>query len=92
MTFRFSKDIRWSCTAILFLCLQITRADIRPQVKRAVNLVIAYDHLIFLKSVRMYLWVNILTYQCHIKVDNVLAQKAWAFKKIFRCSELTYIK
>ena len=33
-----------SCMTILFLCLQITKSDIRPQVKWAVNLVIADIH------------------------------------------------
>ena len=34
-----------SCMTILFLDLQITRSDIRPQTKQAVSLVIAYGHL-----------------------------------------------
>ena len=34
-----------SCVTVLFLCLQSIRADIRPQVKRAANLVIKDGHL-----------------------------------------------
>ena len=33
-----------SCMTILFLNLQITRSDIRPHIKWAVSLVIAYGH------------------------------------------------
>ena len=44
-----------------FLCLQITRSDIRWHIKNAVNLVIADGHFIFIRSLSGYLWVNILT-------------------------------
>ena len=44
-----------------FLCSQITQTGIRSQIKRAVNLVIAYGHLIFLGGLCGYVWVNILT-------------------------------
>ena len=47
---------------LLFLNLQITRPDIRPHIKLAVSLVIAYMvTLIFLWGFCGYLWVNILT-------------------------------
>ena len=41
-------------------CLQITRSDMRPGVKRAVSLVIPDGHLIFLRRLRRYVWVNVL--------------------------------
>ena len=37
------------CMTILFLCLQITRSDIRPHVKRAFSLVNVEYHLIFFR-------------------------------------------
>ena len=53
MIFVLFSDI---CVAILFLSLQITKADTRPQVKWAVNLVIADSHfLVFLKG---FEWVR----------------------------------
>ena len=42
-----------------FLCLQITRSDIRWHIQNAVSLVIADGH--FIRSLSGYLWVNILT-------------------------------
>ena len=50
MTPGISMDVQhyvWPCS---FLCLQITTADTRPQVKLVVNLVIADGHLIFLRG------------------------------------------
>ena len=44
-----------------FICLQITKADIKPQAKWAVNLVIADGHIIYLRSLCKYVWVNIFT-------------------------------
>ena len=48
-----------SCMIIVFSCLQITRSDIRPHVKWAVNLVIAAGNLIFLRGLCRCVWVNI---------------------------------
>ena len=45
----------------LFLCVQITRSDIRTRVKWAVSLVIADGHLIFLRGLCGYAWANIVT-------------------------------
>ena len=45
-----------SCMTILFLYLQIIRSDIRPQIKLAVSLVIAYDHFNLPQG---FVWVNI---------------------------------
>ena len=50
-----------------FLCLQITKIDIWPQVKWALNLVIAYGHLIFLMGLCGFVWVNILHFITHTK-------------------------
>ena len=41
-----SKDIRCHVQPYSFLCLHITRSDIRPHVQWVVNLVITDDHLI----------------------------------------------
>ena len=46
---------------ILFLNLQITRYDIRPHIKWAVSLVIAYGYLICLGGLCGYVWVDMLT-------------------------------
>ena len=43
-----------------FLCLQIIRSDIRPHAKWAVSLMIADDHLIFLRGFCVYVWVCML--------------------------------
>ena len=44
-----------------FRNLQITRSDIRPHIKwAAVSLVIVNGHLIFLRGLCGYVWVNIL--------------------------------
>ena len=49
-----------------FLCLQITVPEIRPQVKWAVNLVIAVMVIsIFHRGLCGYLWVNMLTLLPH---------------------------
>ena len=60
MTLGLSKDIQCHVWSYSFLCLQITKLDIRPHIKWAVNLVIAYDwlHLIFLRSLCRYVWVT----------------------------------
>ena len=52
-----------SCVTILFLNLQITGSDIRPHIKWAVILVIAYDHfnLPIIGGLCGYVGVNILT-------------------------------
>ena len=52
-----------SCMTILFLNLKIIRPDIRPHIKWAVSLVIAYVPvtLILPRDLRGYVWVNILT-------------------------------
>ena len=42
------------------LCLRITRSDIRPYVKWAINPVFADGHLTFLMDLCGYEWVNIL--------------------------------
>ena len=47
-----------SCITILFLNLQITRSDIRPHIKWAVSLVIAYGHF---NLPHGFMWVYILT-------------------------------
>ena len=44
-----------------FLNLQINRSDIRPHIKWAVSLVIAYATLMFLRGLYGYVRVNILT-------------------------------
>ena len=50
-----------SCMTMLFLNLEITTSDITPHKKLAVSLVIAHGHLIFLRGLCGYVWVNILT-------------------------------
>ena len=63
MTPGHSKSIRChtSIWPYSFLCLQITRSDIRSHLKGAVSLVIADGHLIFLRGLCGYVWFNILT-------------------------------
>ena len=64
MTLGLSKDIWCHVWPYPFLCLHITRSDVRPQVnfKWAVRLVIAGDHLkIFLRGLCGYVWVNAFT-------------------------------
>ena len=51
----------------LFLSLQITKADIRPQVKWAVNLAIADSHFNLPQG---FVWVNILTLSPHRAVGK----------------------
>ena len=41
-----------------FFCVHITKADIRPDVKGAVCLVIVDGHLIFFRGMCGYVWVN----------------------------------
>ena len=43
-----------SCMTILFLNLQFTTSDIRPHIKLAVSLVIAYGHFSLLQA---FVWV-----------------------------------
>ena len=43
-----------------FLSLQTTRANIRPQEKWAVNLMIVDDHFNFHQSLCRYVWVNLI--------------------------------
>ena len=50
-----------SCMTILFLNLQITRSDIRPHIKWAVSLVIAYGHFNLPQGFVWVGMVNILT-------------------------------
>ena len=60
MTPGLSKDIECHVRPYSFLRLQITKSDIRPHEKWAVGLVIADGHLIFLRGLCRYAWVNML--------------------------------
>ena len=61
MTPGLRKDIWFHIWPRSFLCMRITRSDIRLHVKWAVSLVIADGWLIFLRGLCGYVWVNILT-------------------------------
>ena len=49
------------CVTILFLNLQITTSDVRPHIKWAVSLMIAYGNINLPQGFEWYVWVNILT-------------------------------
>ena len=51
------------------LYLQITRSDIRPQVKWAVNLVITDATLIFLRDLCLYQWFKIFLVQVRLRTE-----------------------
>ena len=75
MTSGISKDIQYRvCT--LFLCLQITRSDIRPHVKWAVSLVPAKSHLIFLRCLRVYVWVILTDLLYHTRKGTIQSESA----------------
>ena len=56
-----NMDIRCHIWPCFFSCLQITKSDLRPYIKWAISLVIAAGHLILLKGLCGYAWVNMLT-------------------------------
>ena len=53
------NDYSESCMTIHLSAFAIHQVNIRPQVKEAVNLVTAHGHLIFLRGLCEYVWVNI---------------------------------
>ena len=59
-----------SYVTISFLCLQITRSDIRPGITWVVSLVIADGQVIFLRGLCGYVWVDTPT----IRICNCLGR------------------
>ena len=58
MAHGFSKDIRCPIELHSFVCLQVTRTDIRPQVKYDVSLVIADSRLVFSRGLCEYVGID----------------------------------
>ena len=67
MTSGLSKDVRCRVTIIFVYACKSPDQDIRPHLKWIVNLVIADNHLIFLRDLRLYMYG--LTYSLyHLRV------------------------
>ena len=82
-----SKDIWCHVKTMLSLCLQITTADIRSQVKWAVSLAITDGYLIFQREVCGYVWINIHTF---ITLKGIIHVRSHSFSTVSRKKDLVY--
>ena len=64
---------------ILFLCLQVTTADIRPQLKWAVNMVIADSHF---KLPQEFVWVSMSKHTRFTVLFKMFSRWFFANKKL----------